>query len=143
MLLGLADVLLPYFLGIILVGNLACMTENIDRLSSIAVFLSGKRGRKRNNIVGKNAILEGICSIMHDLPELVRIIGFKEQLLMLEATFDAFVRVVDVLDLVTDSNNTDATIDFPRLFGSRKLHQQIIVVHQIDLVENDDDRIEL
>jgi len=32
---------------------------------------------------------------------------------------------------------------FPRLLSARELHQHAVVVHQIDLVEDDDHRIEL
>jgi len=142
-LLCLADVFLRHLLCSGLVGDLAGVAKNVDRLPSIAVFLRGEGRRERNHVLGKDAVLEGVLAIEHDLPELVSVVWLEEQFLVLEAAFHALVHVVDVLDLVADRDDTDATVDFPRLLSARELHQHAVVVHQIDLVEDDDHRIEL
>jgi len=101
------------------------------------------KAAERNHVLGKDAILKAILAIEHDLPELVGVVWLEEQLLVLEAAFHTLVHVVDVLDLVADRDDTDATVDFPRLLSAREFHQYAVVVHQIYLVEDNDHRIKL
>ena len=83
--------------------------------------------------------MERVPTVFHNLAKLIRVVGLEDEFFLAKTGLDAFVQLVAVLDLVADRDDAQVAIGFPGFTSPRQLHEDIVVVEAVHLVENDDD----